>query len=219
MNKQLARVLLSLTVMALAATFVVHGSSLGRVQKHRWQRNTTEIVWHGRYSNCDYGYYVDLPEGVVAHTPKPPQPNHGAVIDLSRPGSGKELPIQLHRYLSIYSSYNVTDLSSLTPIVDEQLSIIGQGRRSFRVIAKSPARLAGIPATMVKARYVDADGTAIILGIIAYRPSDARGLGNIVYKVMLTSTRATFGQDRAAFKAVLAGFHMTPLPLGACSND
>jgi hypothetical protein len=219
MNPLSSFVLLSTTVIALAAPLVAHSSSTGRVEMHTWRRTATEIVWRGRYSNCDYGYFIDLPEGAAAHSPKPPQPNHGAIVDLARPSSDEELSSHLRRYLSFDSRYNGTDSSSLTSVVDGELNVMGQDKKDFRVIAESPARMAGLPATLVKMSYADQEGAVIAVGIIAYRPPGARGLGNIIYKIMLTSTWATFDQDKAAFNTVVAGFHMRPLPLGACRND
>lgn len=219
MKHPLSSVLLSTCLIALPALLGAHGNSSEHDKTQQWRRTPTEIIWQGRYSNCDYGYFVDLPKGDLAHSPKPPQPNHGAIIDLARPNIDGELPLGLHRYVSFDSHYNVTGSSSLASIVEDEVRVMSEGKREFHVIAKGRARMAGLPAILLKVGYADSQDAVSALRMIAYRPPGAHGLGNIIYDVTLTSTRSAFERDRATFDAVVAGVHLAPLPLGACSND
>jgi hypothetical protein len=57
-------------------------------QTPHWKETPNETIWIGKYANCDHGYYVLLPSGVIGHSGSlPPAPNHGFQINLPNPGS------------------------------------------------------------------------------------------------------------------------------------
>ena len=218
MKRPFSFLLLGTLIAALAAPAAAHAFGQGKLQRH-WRVTAAETVWHGRYSNCDYGYYVELPKGAIAHSPKPPQPNHGAVMDLASPRSNRELVPHLRRSLSMNSTYDASGLSSLDSIAKKELSLMRQGKQNFRVLTEHPAHLAGLPGKLIQVSYAGSRGLAIVLEMIAYRPPGPHGLGGIVYRLKLRSTSTALDQDKRTFHALLAGFHLTPLPLGACRNE
>lgn len=59
----------------------------------------TETLWRDRYANCDYGFYVLLPHGVVGHANLPPNPNHGFLIGLPAMGTNQLVSFENERFL------------------------------------------------------------------------------------------------------------------------
>lgn len=85
-------------------------------QRH-WQLTESETLWIGRYSNCQYGYYVLLPKAVIAHAEHPPSPHHGFLISLTDVGSKAEVSVDnSNRFLWVNAEYNATDESTLEGI-------------------------------------------------------------------------------------------------------
>jgi hypothetical protein len=187
--------------------------------QHHWRDTATEEISTERYSNCDYGYYVDLPHGVVAHGSKPPSPNHGMIIDLIEPTSTTEaLGKNLRRYISVGNSYNAAGLPSLAAVVDDNLKSFEQDKSDFHVIERVPTRLDGLDASLLRLRYEE--GANRIFGelVISYRRPGPKALGNIVYEFQLITPEDTYSQDSKTFDKLLSGFHLTRLTVGTCSN-
>src|SRR5580704_10312285 len=70
----------------------------------------TETIWTARYSNCDYGFYVVLPTGVVGHGAKPPAPNRGFAIDPAAARSTDTFnAADANRYIEVSSFYDLED--------------------------------------------------------------------------------------------------------------
>jgi hypothetical protein len=97
------------TVFAIVILFV---GSAGAQVRH-WTETPKETIWRSPYTNCDMGYAVDLPKGVVAHASLPPSPNHGFLISASVPGTTAEVTLEdQQRILDVYDQYDATELGS-----------------------------------------------------------------------------------------------------------
>jgi hypothetical protein len=188
------------------------------IQQHHWRDTATEEIWTQRYSNCDHGYYVDLPDEIVAYGEKPPSPNHGVTIDLAEPLSTSALGEKLSRYISIENNYNAAELPSLAAIVDDELKSLEKDKSGFHVLERAPTRLGGLNATLLRLRYTEGTKTISEVEIISYRPPGPKGLGDIVYEFCLVTPEDTYSRDRKTFDDITSGFHLTKLPLGVCSN-
>lgn len=81
--------------MRSCAVFVVLICIVGvaRAQFHNWVETRFETIWRKRYTNCDEGYAVDLPSGVIAHDSLPPNPNHGFLISAAAPNTTGNLTL------------------------------------------------------------------------------------------------------------------------------
>jgi hypothetical protein len=192
--------------IAATSTVIVHG-------QRSWRETQTETVYVGKYSNCDYGYYVILPDGIVGHRGKAPSSNHGITVNLENLKSDDPIPDPV-RYVQVYNAYNIGAENSLTEIVLQQ-------RKSQRAIHKDvsmsePARrsLGSLPALEFRSSFHEKTLSIIERDVVAYRTK-----GNILYHIQLVTTPEAAGEDDKVFDALVAGFRLTNLPVGECSND
>src|ERR1700733_13532969 len=81
-------------------------------QGKRWTETPNETIWRETYGNCDHGYFVDLPPGVVGHGAHSPTPNHGILISADNPGITTEVTLKEARLLDVYDSNDAAELGS-----------------------------------------------------------------------------------------------------------
>ena len=188
--------------------------------QHHWQDTAAEQISVQRYSNCDHGYYVDLPDGFVAHGAKPPSPNHGFVINLADPGNTADaLSKTLSRRIFVSNTANYQDLPSLNAIVESELHSMKAEATAFRVLERVPTKLGGLDATLVRVRYqVDAQNVDE-LDIFAYRSPRSGDVGDNIYVLGLITPESMYSSDKEVFDKIRQGFHLTGPTTGSCSND
>jgi len=63
-------------------------------QGKHWTETPDETIWRERYGNCDHGYFVNLPPGVIGHGTHSPSPNHGILISAKNPGITTEVTVE-----------------------------------------------------------------------------------------------------------------------------
>ncbi len=174
-------------------------------------------IWTGRYSNCDYGYYVTLPSGIVGHGSKAPNPNHGFAINPAAPKSITVFKVdESNRYIDVFSFYDVEDHEDSTSVtLDYHLSLgeIGSEKNVDRLGLRSFS-LAWLSAKRAEDRWTENSTVIRRDRVIAYRRS-----GGILYQITLQSPESTYAHDEKLFELIIAGFHLTKLPNGQCSND
>ena len=69
-----------------------------------------ETTWTGRYSNCEDGFYVLLPAGVIGHAPKSSAPNQGFAVNLASPASAATFKASDSlRFIEVVSYYDLED--------------------------------------------------------------------------------------------------------------
>jgi hypothetical protein len=186
---------------------------------HHWKETATETLWNGEYRNCDYGYYVLLPNRVVGHSPKAPNPNHGFTLDLAEPDSTLPFPDHVSRYITLWSQYNAAGLATLAAMADNELRLDAESKHDYHILSRSNVKMATLPGIMVKASYNAGETTVSEIKIIAYRPPGTNNLGDMVYVISLVTNEANRTEDTITFNKILAGFRLTALPLGSCTND
>src|SRR5260370_7924954 len=77
---------------------------LPSLQQH-WTQTSDETIWREKYTNCDKGYAVSLPKGVVAHGGLPPNPNHGFLVSPRAPDTVAEGTLDTDRLVGCYDTY------------------------------------------------------------------------------------------------------------------
>lgn len=178
--------------------------------QHPWENGETETLWRQRYGNCDYGMFMLLPPGVVAHGTLPPAPNHGVAIRLPDVGSTSEIDVsRAARYAWVNAEYNMSDDRSHKGTVALYSSLFAERKRG--ALTKRSARLGSLPATRLKVIYQTPNGIAVEELIFAQR-------ADIVYELGLTTTKTSYKEDLKRFEGLVSGFRLSPLPKGQCSN-
>jgi hypothetical protein len=100
--------LISMRRPTVSVVVILFVGSAG-AQVHHWTETPKETIWRSRFTNCDMGFAVDLPKGVVAHASLPPDPNDGFLISASDPGTTAEVTLedQPQRILDVYNEYGL----------------------------------------------------------------------------------------------------------------
>ena len=160
-----------------------------------------------RYVNCDFGYSMEIPSGLTAKTPE--YYNHGFVLHLPDRESSIE----------IYNAYNMSESRKPEAVFDYVLNLRKDQRKNWRVINKRSIQVDGLDSAQATARY-ERDGAQWKSEIlIAYRATQADGLGDIVYLIELTGPAARYDEAIPYFNETVKGFQLTKLPRGKCSNE
>ena len=86
--------------------------TLAAASAQHWTITSNELIWRSRYTNCDKGYAVALPDGVVAHGSLPPSPNHGILVSAAVPGTTAEVTLSDSRIIDVYDTYDAEEVGS-----------------------------------------------------------------------------------------------------------
>jgi len=119
-----------------------------------WTETQTETIWRGRYKNCDYGYSVILPDGVVAHGDPSPSPNHGSLVSAKEPGITAQVMWAEARLIYVHSEYGVAESGSAREYLKRSRD------ENDEVIETRDLQLKGLPAAF--GHYESKQGTAKI---------------------------------------------------------
>jgi hypothetical protein len=186
---------------AVLASIVLTRRSTDARQLRHWRETDSETLWTVRYTNCDYGFFVLLGRGVVAHDALPPSPNHGFLVSLAEPGTTKYVSWEtMDRWIGVDASYDAAE----PPVADQFAKKSIQQARPGTF-----TRWEGLPA--LRSRRIGDKGKSIDESIVAVRHG-------IVYQMDLHTTAADRKADELQFERLLRGFRLLPLPLGQCSN-
>ena len=104
---------------ALAGIVVFVGSAGAQVQ--HGTEPPKETLRRTPYTNCDKGYAVDLPRGVVAHANPSPMPNHGFLISASDPGTTADVTPDDRRFVAVFDEYDALELRSARAYLNREL--------------------------------------------------------------------------------------------------
>jgi hypothetical protein len=200
-------------VITLAFTFAsIAGAQEHSPKERHWHMTTSETLWNGRYSNCQYGYYVLLPEGVIAHAEHPPSPHHGFLISLPDVGSKAEVSVyDSNQFLWVNAEYNATDRSALAEVSDYQINLTKSDKQHFKLMDHQKTKLRSTPAMRYEAEYDTPRGRVIEEEVVALR-------SGIVYEVGLRTPAADYAADRERLEETLTGFRFSRVPEGTCRN-
>ncbi len=180
-------------VFAMCMIVSASNADAPRLKRH-WKLTEDETVWTVRYTNCDYGYYVLLPHGMVGHGTHPPNPNHGIGVILRDVTSEHAFSANSERWLYIDASYHTAD-----PPVEDSIKRLGEGERRVR--------LAALRAVESRSKME----TGVDEATVAVR----RGIG---YTISLHTDAAHYNTDKMQYQRLIEGFRLSRLPLGQCTN-
>ncbi len=198
-------------MLALLTVLSALTQSLGSKTPQHWKETATETIWTERYTNCDYGYFVGLPKGVVAHGSKSPAPNHGFLVALPDISRELEATTDEERFLWISAEHNAYDTNSLSELARKHASYVLKKGQRPRVISNRAATLEGVRAIFFVVHYSARGKDVVEEEVIAL----TRG---IIYEIGLRTDREHQSEDEANLKSIRTGFHLLPLPVGECKN-
>jgi len=212
MKHVVVEVLLLLTLVLAAAPRSGDSARHGSSQQRHWEETETETVWRDRYTNCDYGYYVVLPSGVIAHGSHSPAPNHGFVVSLPDVGRTSEASLNDQRYIWVNAEFNMSESQSLRGVANYQFDLASRDKANRRVLESEPTKLGGLSAIRFRFEYDGANGRTREEEVVAFRPEKA-GVG-IVYEIGLRTELVYYARDSQWFDQMRLGFRLLSLPQG-----
>ena len=177
-----------------------------------WTQSSDETIWHDRYTNCDKGYAVILPTGVVAHGSLPPSPNHGILISAEAPGATTEVTLATPRLISVYDTYDAAELGSARAYLEDHWE------QSARVVETRDLTFKGLPAVYVHYRLKKEAAIIETEELVVYR-AHGKNIGPIFYVIMLQTPVEHYSEDTLLYREIRDGFHVLSVPRGECSND
>jgi hypothetical protein len=177
-----------------------------------WQQVESETLWRVRYVNCEYGFAVALPPGVIAHAAKPPSPNHGFFISLYEPGRVTPVSSDSDRLLWVDADSNATGQNSLKDVVKYEIDLLKQDQRKFTVLEKQNTMLGGVAAVAFVVQYKTPEGNALEERVIALRD------GN-VFTLAMRSSEGDQPTDGPLFQKLRTGFTFLPATQGECGKQ
>jgi hypothetical protein len=157
-------------------------------QVQHWSETPKETIWRGRYTNCDMGYAVDLPEGVIAHSDLPPSPNHGFLIQPGDRVTTAEVTFENQpRILDVYDQYDAAQFGSARAYLDWDL----QQTPNKKVLQVREIVFQGLRAAEARYRVDAKDASELVI----YR----KGL---IYVLTLRTTAQHYAGDSALFAQI-----------------
>jgi hypothetical protein len=199
--------------VAIFALATLAGAQEHSPKQRHWQLTDSETLWIGRYSNCQYSYYLLLPEGVVAHAEHPPSPHHGFLINLPNVGLKTEVSMDnSDRFLWVNAEYNVSEESTLSGISDYYVGLTSRGKDNLKLVERHRTRLQSVPATRYKVEYDTPRGRVVEEEVIALR-------SGVVYELGVRTLKSDYPADRERLEQTLTGFRFIRLPKGQCWNE
>lgn len=200
----------AIAILAILVTSA--GAEEHSTKRRHWQLTKGETLWAGRYSNCQYGYYVLLPAGVIAHAEHPPNPHHGFLIGLPDVGSKTEVSaFDSTRYMWVNADYNVTDESTLAGISNYYMEVTSSDKQGFKLLERHKTTLRSVPAIRFKGEYDTPKGRVIEEEVVALR-------SGIVYEVGLRTPAEDYAADLERLEQTLNSFRLTRVPQSQCWN-
>jgi len=176
-------------------------------QSHHWSETPSETVWRDAYTNCDKGYSVDLPAGVIGHASLPPNPNHGFLISAADPGTTASVNVETQRIVGVYDQYDALELGSARAYLNWEI----EAHPNWVVLETRKVRFGGLVAVSARYRVNAAGPPEVGKEIVLYRKG-------VIYVILLRSTSQDQAADSALFDKIKAGFRLLPFPRGECSN-
>lgn len=201
---------------ALLVLPLVLATAVASSQVKRWTETPSELLWHGQYKNCDKGYLVNLPAGVIAHGSRPPNPNHGILISPENPGATTEVKLEDRRLVDVYDSNDAEELGSAKAYLDSYELKPDKASEKITILEERAAKFRGSSAVYVHFRKTDGGPIAEVEELVVYR--EPKEIGPLFHVVLLRTTAEAYSRDHALFVQIKKGLEFIPVPKGECSN-
>jgi hypothetical protein len=195
---------------------LLHGQSGVHQGKH-WTETQDETIWQGRYGNCDHGYFVNLPPGVIGHGSHSPSPNHGILISTLNPGTTTEVTQNESRLIDVYDSSDASEIGSPEKYVQEYDLKPGSTSEKITILERRNTKFRGDKALYVHFRKSSQHLASEIEELAVYKAP--KGIGPTFYVILLRTTPEFYSRDHLLYLQVREGLTFVDVPAGECSND
>ena len=179
-----------------------------------WTQTAGETIWRGKYTNCDKGYAVSLPIGVVGHDGLPPSQNHGFVISAAAPDTTSEVTLEAERLVGVYDTYDAMEYGSARAYSQAEL----EHAEPVQTLERRDTKFRGLPAAYMRYRKGSGKSAFETDELIIFR-SHPRNSSPIFYVIWLRTPSSHYEEDRKLYQLVRDGFNVIPVARGECSND
>ena len=186
-------------------------------QGKHWAETSDETIWRERYGNCDHGYFVNLPPGVIGHGSHSPNPNHGILISAKNPGITTEVTSKEPRVVDVYDSNDAGELGSPGAYVQQYVLKPENASEKITILGRRDTKFRDSPAEYVHFRKATEHSTWEVEELVVYRTP--KGIGPSFYVVMLQTTPEFYSRDHSFFLQIRGGVKFVSVPAGGCSND
>src|SRR6266850_5617694 len=183
-------------------------------QGKHWTETPDETIWRERYGNCDHGYFVNLPPGVIGHGSHSPSPNHGILISAKDPARTTEVTLGEPRLVGVYDSSDAAGLGSPQAYVKRYAlgrELMSEG---FAILERRDTKFRGSTAVYVHFRNATKHSTSEGEELVVYRAP--KGIGPSFYIVMLRTTPEFYSRDHALYLQIREGLTFADVPAGEC---
>jgi hypothetical protein len=186
-------------------------------QGKHWTETADETIWRARYGNCDHGYFVKLPPGVIGHGSHSPSPNHGILISVKDPARTTEVTLEESRLVGVYDSSDAAGLGSPQAYIEQYELKPENASEKITIRERRNTKFRRSAAVYVHLRRTTDQSTSEVEQLVVYRTT--KGIGPSFYVVMLRTTPEFYSRDHALYLQIRDGLNFVPVPRGECSND
>jgi hypothetical protein len=179
-----------------------------------WTQTASETIWHEKYTNCDKGYSVILPKGVIAHGDLPSSPNHGFLVSAGDPDTRAEVSLKAQRLVGVYDSYDAADYGSARAYLKAEL----KRAEPVEALENRDTKFRGLLAAFIHYRKGVGSSAVETAEMILFR-GQPRNSSPIFYVVWLRTSSSHYEEDYRLYQEIRDGFQIIPVPIGECSND
>lgn len=124
----------ALAVLVAAASARAQQEPRNFLAKGKMRLTDSESLWTARFSDCDFRYYVLIPDGFVAHADRPPRRLHGVLFSLSDTSTtDRVVTLGDERFVSVMATSNELEFKSLRNFADHVQDYLGKGKSGFEI--------------------------------------------------------------------------------------
>jgi hypothetical protein len=178
---------------------LAHTQKEQRSTKHDYAEETeSETLWRGRFADCDFGFYVLLPNKFVGHGNSSENPGHGFLVGLPDTATINPVGIEDDRFIWVNAEHNSLEWKSLDEATDGEISF-RKKKPDFKILDRDATRLNGRATTRVRLEYNSPKGKVIEEQITALR-------SGILYEIGLRTTPSNYHADKIQFTRIVNNF-------------
>ena len=204
-------------ITLLLPTLIFANSFAAYPQGKHWTETPDETIWRERYGNCDHGYFVNLPPGVIGHDSRSPNPNHGILISAKNPSITTQVTLQEPRLVVVYDSNDAGELGSPRAYVERYDLKPENASEKITILERRDTKFRGSTAVYVHFLKATEHSTSEVEELVVYKAP--KGIGPSFYVVMLQTTPEFYSRDHALYLQIREGVRFVSVPAGECSND